>query len=27
MVLGDWDNEGWHIRETDSGLILEAFAL
>ena len=27
MVLGDWDIEGWHIRERQGALILEAFAL
>ena len=27
MVLGDWDIEGWHIREKQGALILEAFAL
>jgi UDP-2,3-diacylglucosamine hydrolase len=27
LVLGDWEDEGWHIRETDGELILEAFAL
>ena len=27
MVLGDWDIEGWHMREKQGALILEAFAL
>ena len=27
LVLGDWGDEGWHIRETHDALILEAFAL